>query len=794
MMLTTRRVCFLMVTLGLFGWLVLGQSSEPRAEAQKMAKDDPKTPKMSASVGIAHDPEIQRTMERVWGLCRDENWNAAVKDIQTLLNRPTDSHVYRLDKKGGFTEDAVSIRFEVNRLLGQMPADGLLRYEDQSGPIASRYLEDALKADSHEERIRLLEDTVLCYMHTKAGARALEYLATNCLERGDHQKAGLLFKKYLVELKNVDPITSPTLLKAALAFSRYDDKSVNREEVVRLLLSRADRDGGVRLGPTLTLSKDQIDSELKVVHIPLTSSVAESPIFRGNTARAAQGVGGDPDLTPVWIQTMLPDREAWVKTQVDDGTKNLELKGLPVVPAFYPVGSNGRLVFRTYNGLHVVNVREPLLKNGEPNLERVAWGYTDGGAEAIGSDPNKKGSLAQWQQQYNAAGGSSLIFENPINGSVTTDGVRGFLVDDLILPPLIARQMGRFGPPQPQGPLAGMASRNVLKCYNLETMKLSWDLGGPIPTGNPALDKAVQGSFFLGAPLPIGKKLYVLNEKENELRLLCLECRDRTDEKVPTPPDLIFVQKLVNVRDLMGQDFNRRIHTAHLACGEGMMVCPTNAGALLGVDLLSRSLVWIHRYREEPVNPAPLPNPRLPQPAANFSLANQWKDAPPAIVDGKVLFTSWDSNALHCLRLRDGELLWRVARGPDDVYFAGVFDGKALIVGKNDVRAYHIHDEVEKQPKPAWSIANTGMPTGQGVASANTYYVPVKKAGKEGRPGIVAIDVTKGTVISTMAARTDKANGQPQEVGNLIFYEGQLISQTVDTVVGYPHAALKAGQ
>ena len=40
------------------------------------------------------------------------------------------------------------------------------------------------------------------------------------------------------------------------------------------------------------------------------------------------------------------------------------------------------------------------------------------------------------------------------------------------------------------------------------------------------------------------------------------------------------------------------MQAAHLAYADGILVCPTNAGVVLGVDLLSHSLVWAHSYRD----------------------------------------------------------------------------------------------------------------------------------------------------------------------------------------------------
>ena len=133
--------------------------------------------------------------------------------------------------------------------------------------------------------------------------------------------------------------------------------------------------------------------------------------------------------------------------------------------------------------------------------------------------------------------------------------MRAFLVDDLILPPNSVYQFRNFGmgAERPNyGHLNDQAYRNSLKAYNLESFKLIWDLGGRSPTGNAKLDEvlgvtdkdgkpltgAQPGSFFLGPPLPLNGKLYVLNERGNEVRLLCLrsEGQDRRQGSAAAGP------------------------------------------------------------------------------------------------------------------------------------------------------------------------------------------------------------------------------------------------------------------
>src|SRR5262249_55778515 len=246
-----------------------------------------------------------------------------------------------------------------------------------------------------------------------------------------------------------------------------------------------------------------------------------------------------------------------------------------------------------------------------------------------------------------------------------------------------------------------------------------WELGGK------GADKGELGdSYFLGAPLPLGGKLYLLTEKNSELRLICLD--SPKDDK--SPPTISWTQTLASARDKLLLDVSRRIQAVNLAYGDGILVCPTNAGAVLGVDLLSHSLVWAYSYREgSPRNDVNkmgmgikgggmvVMNPGMPGYNGGQAFGGEWKASAPVVQDGKVIFAAPDGPAVHCLNLRDGELLWKVSRS-DDLYLAGVYNNKVLLVGKNTCRLLNLADG-----KQIGNSIPTGMPSGQGVASGHLY-------------------------------------------------------------------------
>src|SRR5262249_51930577 len=152
-------------------------------------------------------------------------------------------------------------------------------------------------------------------------------------------------------------------------------------------------------------------------------------------------------------------------------------------------------------------------------------------------------------------------------------------------------------------------------------------------------------------PLPLDGRLYVLTEKEGALRLACL---------VPPaaeqgPPTIAWVQRLTGVRDRLLVDVSRRLQAVHLAYAEGVIVCPTHAGFVFGMDALTHAIVWANAYREPAGGAAAGSAPRPLRPGQPPALRPAtWNLSAPVVAGDKVLLAMPDSPDLLCLGLHDG--------------------------------------------------------------------------------------------------------------------------------------------
>jgi outer membrane protein assembly factor BamB len=236
-------------------------------------------------------------------------------------------------------------------------------------------------------------------------------------------------------------------------------------------------------------------------------------------------------------------------------------------------------------------------------------------------------------------------------------------------------------------------------------------------------------------------------------------------------------------------DPGRRIQTARPVFGEGILVCPTNAGVVLGVDPLTPSLVWAYPYRTAPLTQAPPYQGRRGRPAPP-RITSEWKAPVTMIQNGKVMFTAPDDSCIHCLNLRDGALLWKAPRNTDDLFVAGVIASRVLVVGKQMCRALDLADGSQ-----LWQ-RDMGLPAGQGVASGNLYFLPLKETTREKEPGVYAFDVRTGVVLTrTLWPQQDLPTDllfwhgdifRKDLPGNLTLWRGGFFSQTTTAVTAYP--------
>jgi outer membrane protein assembly factor BamB/tetratricopeptide (TPR) repeat protein len=779
-------------------------------------------------------------------------WEDIIAVLQGMLDDPADKFV-EIDAKG----NKVSVRREVNRIIGTFNDDGRQFYQRIVGPTADQ----KHKMAEDENDMLLMAEVSQRYLHTKAGAAATIRLGTWHLDRGRYIQAALTFRTFMLRNPK-DELPAPLLFKAALAFKRQGTDPTFAKEAQKFweMFEKASNKGQVNLG-TKSFTFEQLKAEFEKAVVsgpPLTT--AEWGLARGTPTNAGVGLGSTPFLEARFGYNYLsppddfvaPDKKAGfevIKDRTEKALKLLETKGIAPIPGVYPLASAGKIIFRGLDGIYCVATRDD--KSADPPIKagELLWkSETDNSLVAMAGPLGPRTMFDQFLNLYTASGPHSILIENPLLGALSHDGVNCYFVDDLAVPPHPMQwpnAMMNTGMAPSFGVFSEAANFSRLKAVNLETGKLIWKVGertgaatpavmrGPGFPGGPAVPVApgsggpaapaapaetvkhtaetlLSDCFFLGPPLPLAGKLYVVVEKyggadkDDGLLLVCLDpARLEQSARVPhqQSPGLVWYQKLGEPNGRLPQDSFRRIQCIHLAYADGILVVPTNAGAVLGIDLFSHSLIWAANYKSNKTSRQPVMNEEMmprrgfrpvgPGGAAGGPLSydttrERWHASAPIISGTKVVFTAFDSETVECVDLHDGRPSWKapITKQEADQYVAGVFDDKIMIVGKGYVRFHSL--ATGQQLK---DVLPTGIPTGIGAATKDRYFLPIKASrDKSNEPGIVSIDPRAMQVKGTSRSR------KKEIPGNLLFYEGDVYSVTPSAIASFPELSAKIQQ
>lgn len=774
----------LAVVLGGVLWLASLAWSAQGPPAANPAEGEKPELEFGHNVKLPIDPRSRRKIQEARRLVAQQEWSQAIRLLQSLLDSKEDSFLPDEANKRH-----VSIRVEANRLLGALPKEGRQFYELEFGSQAKALLSRGREEGNPE----LLAEVALRYQHTEAGAEAAALLGTYHLDQGQAIVAALCFER-LLERDDAGQVLSPLVLyKAALAFERADLPEL-RDRAFAAFQERLNQPGAPPLPAALRgKSLQELQTLLRSPAVAV-SGLVDYPMLQGRPDRAGHLAAAVPFLEPrsgFPVDITRPVKMTSVFNH--DTTRRLLEEACkiqlrfhqPIISGQHPLAVGDLLITRGPWGVQAFNVR---------TTGTLAWEH-----------PMQAG-LAAMTNAIPAAGldmprinlePSNLLFENSLIGVLSSDRQYVYAIEDLAVPPLVEVRGG----PRPMGDRLGKWHyHNELVAYDLREGLPAWIVGTYEP------DQPFSDCFFLGTPLPLGDKLYVLVEISGEIRLMCLVNRrtwDAAAGRHRAAPEIIWSQPLCQVNRRLPDDPGRRLHTAQIAYRDGMLICPTNAGVVLAVDLLTRSLVWAHAYQvqEETSRTANVLFPgvapfvrrgQLGQVVIAGEMAgpplgqSTWAAAAPIIHRGYVIFTAPDAKGLHVLHLRDGTLAWRrdrqVGQAPADLYLAGVDEDRVLVVGHKSIKALSL----SKQGEVLWETPLAGMPSGRGVLSKGQYLLPLRtlEPREKAAGEIWTIDVRTGAVQSRQRVRHDVP-------GNLLFVGGDLVSQNVLRLAVYPQLANK---
>ena len=658
---------------------------------------------------------------------------------------------------------SLSRKAESLRIIAALPANGRRAYQDLFGATAQGLLREAVQSGD----VSALSDVARRFFHTEAGYEATYRLGTISFDHSRPFEAASYFERLRalpVATRRWEPMLS---LKTAVSWGRAGFPERSRQ--VLLQLKHATGSGRITLGGrAVALFDNRTDPLVWLVRV-----LGDQPAFAGLAAEnwtmvrggASRNVSADESV-PVWdadwtvstIRRPDADNPAQLKAAENDLisiVRNRRQEGFLTLPVARPLVVDGIVMFQTLDNLRAVDLRSGELVWETITHDRQFEELTQAGSNVLNASQAARMQLGQFLTQR--------MFHDQTWGTLSSDGTSVYSIEDLGYPGRSVRRVPGMLLPTDGG------SSNKLASFEVSTGRKRWIVGGP--RNDYALDLA--GTFFLGPPLPLDGVLYCLAENSGEARLLALDAENGRQ---------LWSQTLLLPASSLAQDPSRRLNGLSPSFANGILICPTSAGAVVAFDISRRMLLWGFRYRStaEVVSH----NPQLMilrmqrRMTGNYGLDNEnhWLDSLPLIVDGRVLVTPKDSNELFCLSQLDGRLLWKQPRG-EGLYLAGVYNGKVIAVERSQVRAWNLADG-----KPAWKQPlSIPSPSGRGIRTGRLFHLPLTTA------EIATIDLQTGRILARSPSRTGDV------AGNLVASDGALVTQSFGRLVGFkPLDALEA--
>jgi outer membrane protein assembly factor BamB len=731
------------------------------------------------------DRQAEKRLRQAKELIDDKKFEEAIPLLQGILDGSSrgttataEDYFFHPDPKD--RSRVRSLKAEVRRMIGAFPEEGRKAYEFQYGAVARQHLADAVKSGDQAQLVAVSNR----FFHTEAGAEATFRLGNRLLDQGRLLAAALCLERLRADRLGLrwEPVLS---LKTALGWGRGGD----RERAERVLAQLAD---GSRTGRPINPAAVTL-AELSA---ELTAWLAEfdaSPeaalrsdegwrVVRGDADRVPAVRGGGPYLRPRWSAPTIqhysgdPDANARNAERIKEWLASFPIskadRGWPDVPAAQPIVVGEFVIVRTFGTLQAYDLRTGRLAwetaDKDASFVELA-GLTADAARAVGATSRgvvmNSSSVTPLSLLLN-----QRAWRDQTYGSLSSDGQSVFSVEDL----------GFIGPWNYYGSQHRWTLRdtNRLVAYEARTGRALWEIGGERSDNrNP-----MGGTFFLGPPLPFDDRLYTLAEVDGEIRLLVLNPRMLEQQQ----PRREWSQLLVAPEIKLPMDLNRRQSGISPSYADGILVCPTEAGAVVAVDLTTQSLLWSYVYGA-PSSPDDLNRRRMLQ-LRGYSNNGQvdppgndigrWLDGVPLIAGGRVIVTPRDSTEIHCLNLADGEPLWKLARG-EGMFVGGVADGVVLIVERSRVAGVRLSDGL-----PAWPQAvPIPMPSGRGLLSDGMFFLPLSTA------ELLSVDATDGRVVARSRSPTGQCIGNLVGTGNGSATAGAggfIISQSVEQIESLP--------
>jgi len=664
-------------------------------------------------------------------------------EILVANERPDDDSAgqdFFYDTEGDATARR-SIKSLAELWIGELPKSARDLFELKYGGAARGLVERAVE----RRDFRLLNDVTRKYFHTRAGHEACMVLGRRHLDEGRPFASAMFFDRVRKSPAGGQFEPQASLLCAmSLQLAGMPERA---EEVLRSFRdAQANREIAIGSDPVRLFNENESPLAWLNEHFGDPNQLRQSAaiqwgMHRGGTDRNASSIGGMPLVAHRWRTHVSFDPED--ERILRDIRRQNEVQASPTIPTISPLAVGDTVLMRSARRLLAID-----FTSGK-RIWEFPWDDT----------PDEQASAAMKSQVITKNGSvrhtelHERVLQDSLYGQLAAQENLVFFVSELGYASSDAMPFS-----SPLGIIRtidqnGTKAFNQLMALNLKREgAIHWVVGGRQGWDEPELAE----SFFLGAPLPLNGRLYVLLEQRGEIQLAVLDA---------DTGQLVWRQQLAHVEDRdIATDPRRRLAGASPTYSNGVLICPTSAGAVVAIDLATRSLLWGRQYQTPSGSSSRVSRSR----AALGSLSQRWLDATVTAAHGKIVLTPVETDVLLCLDLLDGSRVWSAPRN-DLIYVACVYDNMVIAVGSKNVNAFDI-----EAGKAIWTRPidlGGATPSGRGFRTKDRYFLPTSKR------ELLEIDLKKGSIASRVETQ--------EPLGNLIAFKDGIISSGVEWVSSF---------
>ena len=694
------------MTSSCFAWQPVpdGDSTE---ELEKSNTDDSM---LSHSAAPRRDRILQDRLRRAEAMIARREFASAIAEIRAASASEAGLQIL-VDEVFGHWQAFRDGNSIIESLLQSLPADALNSYRRQTEPLArSQFLR--AQRDSDFQTLRTLPSH---FPMTGTARHALRILAAWHLDRQEFEAADAIARR----LAGM-PDLSPSDLEVA-----------NRIIELCATNSRKRRNDEA-------FGEQAVENTVKV----------QGSIQNTAPRNAASGLPIRANLFPSMTH---PDWQ--VDSGLDDETAMLTRHALhehfeqsiPILPRAQPLVNNGVVVQRS-----LTQVAAHELATG-----RLLWSnesVSEAGQSASRLSMNL--SLQELMAQKLTRG----LQVDSLQSRLSSDGERVFTIESgsAAMPdPLLSRS----------GVLRGSNfqnhTQNRIVARHLQSGKVEWSLtAGSISATQPkaahraANNGNIKDVYFCGLPVPVDQNVVGLVQVDDTLRLYAAH---------RLTGQLDWTLDIAEVPRLSPADADWRSLDCRVSLIDGVLVCPTGAGLLIGVDLGTRTAIWSRRYSraDSPLEVTRLPfaparpqrpwwqgwrdNKLLSVPADRSTRANQNNSS--SIDNSILIVTGPDAEGVNAFDPRTGDRLWSLnVESPVDVI---TDQRRIVIIGRHSVSALEARSGNVLWKVPCREPVGTGytlnIPDLAEKATTATFHVFPVRGGS-----LVAVNCVDGSMLESV--------------------------------------------